>query len=557
MAVGFYGKLPSHGDFVQRGVTDVFVNRWDAWLQAGLAYSRQELGDPWVDLFLTSPLWRFVLPAGIVGGSTWAGILLPSVDRASRCFPLTFVAELGPEVRPFELSVLARDWFDWLENLARRVLEEDILDLAQLEAQLAGSQAMLELARGASDLQVEGLLPAGAPELQRLSRLGDDLDMGRFWARCAARLLPREGAAPGLWWTAGSQWVEPSVLLTRELLPTPRFRELLIGTAQMGAAPVGAVGLGVAASTVGTRPGSAEGDRPVGGSAEIGTARANTGVADSAACAEGDPLTDTLVGPAAFARASQFTRTHADSLASSFHPPTPPGLWSATTTDAGPFREENQDAFLERPEAGVWVVADGMGGHQAGSLASSLIVERVAAADLTCDLTETVATVKASLLAVNGDLRRRAQDQPGFDAGSTVVALCIRGDMAAVLWAGDSRLYRLRNGALLQLTHDHSLINEGTTVDLADSHVITRAVGGADHLEVEERRFDVLSGDRFLLCTDGLYEALQPTDLAVGLGRGECEVAAEHLVALALSRGSRDNLTAVCVEVGSARQRVS
>jgi type VI secretion system protein ImpM len=508
MAVGFYGKLPSQGDFVQRGVTDVFVNRWDAWLQAGLAHSSQELGDPWVELFLTSPLWRFILPAGILGESTWAGILLPSVDRVSRCFPLTLVAELGPEVRPFELSVLGRSWFDWLEQLARESIEADVLDLTQLEAQLAGSQAMLELARRASDPPVEGLQAAGAADVQRLARLGDDLDMGRFWARCAARLLPQVGESAALWWTAGSQWVEPSVLLTRELFPIPRFRELLIGTAQMTpAAPV---------------PG------------------------------EADPLTDTLVGPAAFAKASQLTSTSPGSLAYSNHSPAQPGLSSATATDPGPFRDENQDALLERPEMGVWLVADGMGGHQAGSLASSLIVERVAAADLTCDLTETIATVKASLLAVNGDLRRRARDQPGFDAGSTVVALCIRGGTGAVLWAGDSRLYRLRDGALLQLTRDHSLANESTAADPADSHVITRAVGGADYLEIEERRFDVLPADRFLLCTDGLYEPLQPTELAVGLRRGDCAVAAEHLVALSLSRGSRDNLTAVCVDVHSA-----
>ena len=129
--------------------------------------------------------------------------------------------------------------------------------------------------------------------------------------------------------------------------------------------------------------------------------------------------------------------------------------------------------------------------------------------------------------------------------------------MGAVLWAGDSRLYRLRDGALLQLTQDHSLINEGSTVDPAQSHVITRAVGGADQLDVAERRFDVLSADRFLLCTDGLYEPLQPTELAVELGRGDCQAASEQLVALALSHGAQDNLTAVCVEVGLAQPRVT
>jgi serine/threonine protein phosphatase PrpC len=198
-----------------------------------------------------------------------------------------------------------------------------------------------------------------------------------------------------------------------------------------------------------------------------------------------------------------------------------------------------------------------MGGHQAGALASRLIVERVAAADLTGDLTEAVATVKASLLAVNGDLRRRAKETPGFDAGSTVVALCIRGGSGAVLWAGDSRLYRLRGAALLQLTHDHSLSGEGKNTDATESHVITRAVGGADQLEVDERRFDVLPGDRFLLCTDGLYEVLQPAELAGVLGRGACSSTTEELVALALSHGAQDNVTALCVDVGLSAAQVS
>jgi serine/threonine protein phosphatase PrpC len=226
---------------------------------------------------------------------------------------------------------------------------------------------------------------------------------------------------------------------------------------------------------------------------------------------------------------------------------------SAGLTDVGRTREENQDAFLERPESGVWLVADGMGGHQAGSLASRLIVERVRAADLTGGLTEAVATLKASLLAVNADLRRRAQEQPGFDAGSTVVALCVRGEVGAALWAGDSRLYRLRAGTFAQLTQDHSLLAEaGAQIDPVDSHVITRAVGGGDLLDVEERRFEVLAGDRFLLCTDGLYEDLTPSELASGLGRGDCSEAAHELLASALRHGGQDNLTAVCVGVAPA-----
>ncbi len=494
MAVGFYGKLPSHGDFIQRGITDGFVNRWDAWLQEGLARSREALGDPWVSLFLTSPVWRFVLSRGMVDGSNWAGILLPSIDRANRCFPLTIVAELGPQAQPFEVSALAEGWFDWVEAVARRVLDEEVLDLAELQAQLASSDALLDPTRmtsGEDDPQSGSVDSRG---IQRFA-LEPDLNMARFWARRSARLMLQQDAPAGLWWTAGSEWVRPSVLLTRGLPPPESFRELLVGPAD----------------------------------------------------GRSDPFTDTMAGPGEL--------FHANAVPGSLEPhvATPSRVNSAGLTDVGRTREENQDAFLERPDSGVWLVADGMGGHQAGSLASRLIVERVQAADLTGGLTEAVATLKASLLAVNADLRRRAQEQPGFDAGSTVVALCVRGEVGAALWAGDSRLYRLRAGTFAQLTQDHSLLAEaGAQIDPADSHIITRAVGGGDQLDVEERRFEVLAGDRFLLCTDGLYEGLTPSELASGLGRGNCSEAAHELLASALRHGGQDNLTAVCVGVAQA-----
>src|SRR5215470_14234575 len=105
MSVGFYGKLPSHGDFISRSVADAFIDRWDAWLQAGMAQSRQDLGNDWLDLFLTSPVWRFALERGVIGGNAFAGILLPSVDRVGRYFPLTVVAELLPEANPHIVSV--------------------------------------------------------------------------------------------------------------------------------------------------------------------------------------------------------------------------------------------------------------------------------------------------------------------------------------------------------------------------------------------------------------------------------------------------------------------
>src|SRR5581483_9227204 len=143
MSVGFYGKLPSHGDFVSRSVASGFVDRWDAWLQAGVAQSRSDLGDGWLDLFLTSPVWRFALQAGVVAGGAFAGILLPSVDRVGRYFPLTIVSELPTHTHPHIVSVAAAAWFDWVEAVARRALEEEVLDLDALLQDLRASEQLL------------------------------------------------------------------------------------------------------------------------------------------------------------------------------------------------------------------------------------------------------------------------------------------------------------------------------------------------------------------------------------------------------------------------------
>src|SRR5450631_1378198 len=120
MTVGFYGKLPSHGDFVNRSVSDAFVDPWDAWLQRGIARSRDDLGDAWLDAFLTSPIWRFAFQSGVINSAAWAGILMPSVDRVGRYFPLTVVAELPQSTDPHMVSVAAAGWFDWVEAVARR-----------------------------------------------------------------------------------------------------------------------------------------------------------------------------------------------------------------------------------------------------------------------------------------------------------------------------------------------------------------------------------------------------------------------------------------------------
>jgi serine/threonine protein phosphatase PrpC len=223
---------------------------------------------------------------------------------------------------------------------------------------------------------------------------------------------------------------------------------------------------------------------------------------------------------------------------------------SAAATDVGRERTDNQDAYVERGSEGFWLVADGMGGHQAGGLASQLVVQCATSADMSGELAAMAHSAAKAFESANGQLRRQAMTEPGFDAGSTVVALCLRDREGIVQWAGDSRLYRLQDGHLTQLTRDHTVANDPNAhATEADAHVITRAVGGADVLELDRMRFEVRPGDRFLLCSDGLYSDLTVAEIEGAMAAPNCAAAATGLISMALARGGHDNATAVAVFV--------
>src|SRR5262245_9131785 len=117
-STGFHGKVPARGDFVTRNLPHSFVAPWDDWLQAGLAASREHLGEGWLPVYLESPVWRFVLDAGVCGPESWAGVLMPSVDRVGRYFPLTIAEPLPAGAHPLVTAVTAAPWFDRAEGLA-------------------------------------------------------------------------------------------------------------------------------------------------------------------------------------------------------------------------------------------------------------------------------------------------------------------------------------------------------------------------------------------------------------------------------------------------------
>ena len=231
---------------------------------------------------------------------------------------------------------------------------------------------------------------------------------------------------------------------------------------------------------------------------------------------------------------------------------------SAAATDKGVVRTVNQDAFLDRPDLGLWVVADGMGGHSDGALASRAIVEKLGLLGHANHLGTAAQAVRSMLQAVNQDLLDRAAAVPGGDLiGSTVVVLLAVGGHCAILWVGDSRVYRLRDGVLTQLTTDHSQVQalidaELLSLDQAEGHplsnVLLRAVGSDSPLDVDVKIERLRGGDRYLLCSDGLFREIDPATLATALGTSSPPEIVESLIRQACERGGRDNVTAVVID---------
>lgn len=228
---------------------------------------------------------------------------------------------------------------------------------------------------------------------------------------------------------------------------------------------------------------------------------------------------------------------------------------SAARTDIGLVRSRNEDAYLAQPQRGLWAVADGMGGHAFGDLASRAVVDALASLPVPAALAELIESARMRLGQANETLREEARTRQVPVIGSTVAALLAFGDEAGCLWAGDSRIYLYRHGCLQQLTRDHSQFEalKARGVELAQAaaspNMITRAVGAADTVAFDVTTMTARDGDIFLLCSDGLSTPVEEAAIAAALAPGDCEAAAQALVAQALANGGRDNITAVVVRV--------
>jgi type VI secretion system protein ImpM len=482
LGIGFYGKLPSHGDFLRRRVADAFVGVWDGWLQECIAASRSALGERWLDVYLTSPAWRFACAPGACGPAPVAGVMVPSVDRVGRYFPLTIVVQLPADAPLFTTVVRADPFFEQVERLVIETLGADVVDFDRFDEQLM----MLghDLAPAVPEnVRLEPSSEAVLDDSQSAWQLpiGSAANLGSALEQLMVHRLSALYAPLVMWWTDGSAKVEPSCLITKGLPHPDSFAALLDGSWASGQW------------------------QSVAAQVEPTLAREELLVEDV----------------------------------------TPPRFRSAAASDVGRVREINQDSFIERTEVGIWAVADGLGGHSQGEVASRMVCDALADVVPDSSFEAVVEAARQRVSEVNDQLVRAAtRAVNAVSSGSTVVALLTRGTRLAVLWAGDSRAYRWRDGRLEQLTRDHSLAEtEGST-----STAITRAVGGEPSLLLDLYRDRVHAGDRFLLCSDGLTRMVPDSQIRAWMEHDDIRDAVDGLIKATLDAGAPDNVTALIVE---------
>lgn len=228
---------------------------------------------------------------------------------------------------------------------------------------------------------------------------------------------------------------------------------------------------------------------------------------------------------------------------------------TGAATDVGRVRKLNEDAHVVRPDRGMWCVADGMGGHDGGQLASSIVADALARTPAGRNVAELLNDCATLIGEANRRIFEIAEDR-GATIGTTVAILVAHGREFACVWAGDSRIYQIRDGRIRQVTRDHTeaqdLIDQGVlTIEEAARwprrNVITRAIGVEPEAELEVRRGDLGSNDMFVLCSDGLTGHVSDDEILRAALSHPPNVAAQALVALTLTRGARDNVTVVVV----------
>jgi type VI secretion system protein ImpM len=414
--------------------------------------------------------------------------MVPSVDRVGRYFPLTLVVELPEDISVFAAATDSAPFFDSAERLLIETLAADYVDFEAFDERVISlADELLPLTsqrKVVLDPAAASILNGDAQTSWQVP-IGSTEDLAPVFGQLLSHRLSAVYDPLVLWWTEGSSMVEPSCLIAKGLPRPDAFGALLDGSwAQHRWRSI-----------------AAQVDRTM------------------------DPE-DTLADDTAMI-----------------------GFRSAAATDVGRARDNNQDAFLEQEEMGLWAVADGLGGHRDGQVASRMVCDALAGLVPGSSFDTTIETARERIHEVNEHLLRSSTRAAVTDrSASTVVVLLVRGPRCAILWAGDSRVYRWRTGRLERLTRDHSLVESGAAAGRDESHIVTRAVGVEPGLSLDLCRDRVRPGDRFLLCSDGLTRMVPEDQIEMWMGKPDIRTSVDGLIQATLDAGAPDNVTVVIVE---------
>ncbi len=584
--LGFFGKIPLTGDFIHRRMNSVFMNRWDEWLKINILHSQNKLGERWLPNYSQSPMWRFCIAPGIFDDKAYTGIMIPSVDSVGRYFPLTVVQAIDVETIPFILSAKANQWFQQIEDLLLDLLEGYEPDLKSFDAKITALKAQW----------IEGLpkLPTNLCSMDKSFNLQLEVSSADSINHSLSSLMLQNlldtKKTFTFWWNEGSQAYQPNILISDKLPAKDHFCALLDGSWQEHqwltlpfASPeieklaeeeiveksltdIMSPSLDKAAQQAqtisiinNTSITVAELDEDItenfasenfavdAYADETYEIKTLNSLSDLNVDIDIDDITITPLARPKAAVATYHRPKNFKTLPESF------GF-----TDPGNSRKENEDALLLKPSAGLWLIADGMGGHSFGSYASQLVVNRIAATDTSGTIEQALNKIHIALQDVNTHLVKYAQQHEQGVCGSTVIGMLMSNNTCVFFWAGDSRLYLVRDQRISQLSKDHSVEQEKIDKGLIEKddpnftgkNLITRAVGGDHQLDLEISYHQPQPGDQFFLCSDGVYNEISEQEIEKIINmpnsaKERCLTMNEEVI----SRAARDNFTGIIIEV--------
>ena len=214
---GIFGKLPAHGDFVQRNLPSGFITPWDEWLQRAVHGAREVIGAPWLDYYLTSPIWRFAFSAGVLDAYVWAGILVPSVDSVGRYFPVTLAAPRPAGENPFSIMHENVGWYQALSDLAIEALQHS----------LPVDQVLMQFP---AFLEPEAAVTCDTAAGEMISLRGSDTPAASY-PQLLKKMTEKESSSFSLWWCGGSQHLMPTTMLCPGL-PDPSAYISMLGAVE-------------------------------------------------------------------------------------------------------------------------------------------------------------------------------------------------------------------------------------------------------------------------------------------------------------------------------------